>query len=150
MKLTTESVATVLELNLSPIIERWMKLVDTVPEISNIALSYDERSGYLPQLLEDLITRLRLKGYEQPSPTAPARDHGKVRFDQGYSVSMLVEESRLLQVSIFDILRLNQENLDVGLIMADVTAIADECDVQLKHTVAPFLEFEKLGNRPAA
>jgi hypothetical protein len=70
MSLTTETVATVLELELSPIIERWMKRVDKVPDLTSIALSYDDRIGYLPQLFEDLITRLRLKRDEHKPPTS--------------------------------------------------------------------------------
>jgi len=63
---------------------------------------------------------------------------------------MLVEESRILQVSIFDTLRLNQKELDASLMMADVMTIADECDAQLKHTVETFMELEKLGIRAVA
>ncbi len=57
---------------------------------------------------------------------------------------MLVEESRLLQVSIFDTLRLSQMNLDPNLLIPDVAVIADECDSQLKQTVETFMELEKI------
>jgi hypothetical protein len=57
--ITIETVATVLEQELVPTILRWMKRVDKVPELTTIALSYRERTGHLPRLIEDLITRLR-------------------------------------------------------------------------------------------
>ncbi|SRR6266481_6298148 len=60
MQIINERVATVLARELTPTIERWMKRVDQIPELTNIALSYDERTGHLPQLLEELISRLRL------------------------------------------------------------------------------------------
>ena len=63
---------------------------------------------------------------------------------------MLVEESRLLQVSIFDTLRLNQTSIDPTKLMPDVVTIADECDAQLKHTVETFMELEKPGKLAAA
>lgn len=145
-----ETVASVLEQNLKPTIERWMKRVDKVPELTKIPLSYQERTGHLPQLIEDLITRLRLEeGLKMPETTS-AHDHGKVRFAQGYSVPMLVEESRLLQVSIFDTLHRNQALLDTSIMLEDVVTIADECDAQLKHTVETFMELEKNSGRVAA
>jgi len=147
---TYESVATVLARELTATIAGWMQRVDKVPELTNISLSYDKRTGHLPQLLHDLILRLRLKEDEKMPETNSAHDHGKVRFDQGYSVLMLVEESRLLQVSIFDTLRLNQKELDASLMMADVMIIADECDAQLKHTVETFMELKKNGIRAVA
>jgi hypothetical protein len=147
---TIETVATVLERELRPTIARWMKRVDGVPDLTKIPLSEDQRMGHLPQLIEDLITRLRLKkGAEMPETTS-AHDHGKVRFDQGYSVPMMVEESRLLQVSLFETLHLNQKSLDTNILLEDVMTIADECDAQLKHTVETFMELENPGKLAAA
>jgi RHS repeat-associated protein len=121
-----------------------------VPELTNIHLDYKERTGHLPQLIADLITRLRLTADEQRPETTSAHDHGKVRFEQHYTVAMLVEESRLLQVSIFDTLRLNQNRLDLKMLLADVVTIADECDAQLRHTVETFMELEKRGKSAVA
>ena len=67
----------------------------------------------------------------------------QVRYRQGYAVPLLVEESRLLQVSIFDTLRINQTELEPQIMMCGVVIIADECDAQLKHTVETFMELEK-------
>src|ERR1700730_660199 len=147
---TNERVATVLTRELTPTIERWMSRVDEVPELTVIDLSYEERTGHLPQLLQDLITRLGLKENKKSPETTSAHDHGKVRFEQGYTVPMLVEESRLLQVSIFDTLRINQKSIDADRLMPDVVIIADECDAQLKHTVETFMELEKKGKKAAA
>lgn len=150
MMLINERVAAVLKRELKPTIERWMKRVDGIKELTRIPLSYDERTGHLPQLLADLITRLGLADNEKGPETTSAHDHGKVRFDQGYTVPMLVEESRLLQVSIFDTLRINQKSLDADHLMPDVVIIADECDAQLKHTVETFMELEKPGKLAVA
>ena len=150
MMLINERVAAVLKRELKPTIERWMKRVDGIKELTRIPLSYDERTGHLPQLLADLITRLGLKENQKSPETTSAHDHGKVRFEQGYTVPMLVEESRLLQVSIFDTLRMNQKSLNADRLMPDVVIIADECDAQLKHTVETFMELEKTGKLAVA
>ena len=47
---------------------------------------------------------------------------------------MLVEESRLFQVT-FHTLDLHQSELDQGQVLADVTVIADEVDLQLMQAV---------------
>jgi hypothetical protein len=147
---TIETVATVLERELRPTIARWMKRVDGVPDLTEIPLSEEQRMGHLPQLIEDLIARLRLKKGEEMPETSSAHNHGKVRFDQGYSVPMMVEESRLLQVSIFETLHLHQKVLDTNILLEDVMTIADECDAQLKHTVETFMELESPGKLAAA
>ncbi|HVZ61235.1 MAG TPA: hypothetical protein VG892_10670 [Terriglobales bacterium] len=142
-------VATVLEQELDATIERWMKRVMEVPELTRISLSYDDRTAHLPRLIQDLIVRLRLKPKAVAPTSTSAHDHGKVRFQQGYTVPMLVEESRLLQVSIFDTLQRAQKLLDPSMLMRDVVTIADECDAQLKHTVETFMDLEKRGKRGA-
>ena len=145
-----ETVATVLKRELKTTIEQWMKRVEKVPSLISIPLNYQERTGHLPQLLQDLVTRLGLERDAKHPETSSAHDHGKVRFKQGYSVPMLVEESRLLQVSIFDTLRRFQKSLDPHSMMDGVVTIADECDAQLKHTVETFMELEKLGHARVA
>jgi hypothetical protein len=147
---TIKTVATVLQRELRPTIARWMKRVDGVPDLTKIPLSEEQRMGHLPQLIEDLIARLRLKKGEEMPETSSAHNHGKVRFDQGYSVPMMVEESRLLQVSIFETLHLHQKVLDTNILLEDVMTIADECDAQLKHTVETFMELESPGKLAAA
>ena len=51
---------------------------------------------------------------------------------------MIIEESRILQVSIFDTLRKSLTTVDFSLLLADVMTIADECDSQLKQAVLSF------------
>jgi hypothetical protein len=68
-----------------------------------------------------------------------AVEHGKVRYSQGYSIPMMVEESRILQVSIFDTLQKNLSTVDFSLLLVDVMAIADEVDSQLKQAISSFM-----------
>jgi hypothetical protein len=51
---------------------------------------------------------------------------------------MLIEESRILQVSIFETLQNNLSSVDFSLLLLDVMTIADEVDSQLKQTVNSF------------
>jgi hypothetical protein len=48
---------------------------------------------------------------------------------------MLVEESRMLQVSIFHTLQRNLGSIDFSLLLNDVMTIADEVDWQLSQAM---------------
>jgi hypothetical protein len=52
---------------------------------------------------------------------------------------MLVEESRMLQVSIFQTLQNNLSTVDFSLLLVDVMAIADEVDSQLAQAMASYI-----------
>jgi hypothetical protein len=52
---------------------------------------------------------------------------------------MAVEESRLLQVTIFSTLHNNVKNLEFSSLLPDVVTIADEVDAQLKEQMLRFM-----------
>jgi len=113
--------------------------VNLIPNLTDIALSDVDRTGHLPQLFKDLISRLRLDRDVEPPTSIAAAEHGKVRFAQGYSVAMLVEESRIFQVSTFGTLYVHQDKLDQDQMLLDVITIADEADRQLMQSVNGFM-----------
>jgi DNA-binding response OmpR family regulator len=135
-----ERVASILERDVAVTIQEWLDRVDLESELTCVLLSREQRTGHLPKLLEELVHRLRVPrelGTKQVSEAAVA--HGKIRRSQGYSVSMIIEESRILQVSIFHTLEKNLSTVNFSLLLADVMTIADECDSQLKQTVTSFM-----------
>jgi len=67
-----------------------------------------------------------------------AADHGRLRQEQGYPVEMLIEESRLLQVSIFTTLHKNVKNLEFDTLLPSVVTIADEVVSQLRQQMKHF------------
>ena len=129
------SVADILERELKPTIKEWLRLVNLVPELTDTKLSDGDRTGHLPKLYHDLICRLRLAKDTKPPISIAAAAHGKVRRTQGYSASMLIEESRVFQVATFGTLHLHKSELDQNQLLLDVMVIADEVDAQLKETV---------------
>src|ERR1700730_6725367 len=136
---STDSVADILERELDRTIHDWMGMVEKDPELNRVPLNYEERTGHLPNLLHDGIARLRLdKGTRAPISVA-ASDHGKLRRKQGYTVAMVVDESRILQVCIFSTLHRNTNRVDFERLLPDVVIIADEVDAQLKQQVLCFL-----------
>jgi hypothetical protein len=53
---------------------------------------------------------------------------------------MVVEESRILQVSIFNTLQNNLRRVDFSKVLLDVITIADEVDSQLKQAMLSYVE----------
>ena len=133
------SVADILERELKPTIKDWLRRVNLVPELTDTKLSDADRTGHLTKLYHDLIRRLRLAKDAKPPISMAAAAHGKVRREQGYSASMLIEESRVFQVATFSTLHLHQSELDQNQLLLDVMVIADEVDAQLKETVSSLL-----------
>ena len=136
---SAESVADMLERELPSLIEEWLMRVEKEPDLIAIPLNYEERTGHLPHLLHDVISRLRLETGTKAPISKSAADHGDLRRKQGYTVAMAVEESRLLQVSIFTTLHNNVKQLEFSQLLPDVVTIADEVDAQLKEQMLRFM-----------
>jgi CheY-like chemotaxis protein len=137
--LAIQSVASILERDLDATIQNWMALVNRNEELTCIPLSYEERTGHLPRLLHDLIRRLRISPAVKALESIAAREHGDLRRKQGYTVPMVVEESRMLQVSVFATLQNNLRFVDFSRVLLDVMTIADEVDSQLKQAMLSYV-----------
>jgi CheY-like chemotaxis protein len=144
-----QSVAAILERDLAATIRDWMVLVEQDEQLSRIPLSFDDRAGHLPNLIADLIYRLRVHPTTKFN-SIPALQHGQLRRKQGYSVAMVVEESRFLQISIFGTLQNNLSNVDFSKVLLDVMTIADEVDSQLRDAMVGYSECQAASGWSAA
>jgi len=140
--ISVESVADILEREIQTVIEEWLMRVEKETDLMRIPMNREERTGHLPHLLHDVINRLRLDSGTKAPISKAAADHGVLRCEQGYTVAMAVEESRLLQVSIFTTLHNNVKHLEFAALLPDVVTIADEVDAQLKQQMLQFMAAE--------
>jgi hypothetical protein len=93
----------------------------------SISMDHEERCGHLPAVFRDLVCRLKSAnpiGRKMPISWDAAK-HGLHRRRQGYSAVMLVEESRMLQISIFQILQQNLDTIDFSVLLNGMMVIAD-------------------------
>jgi DNA-binding response OmpR family regulator len=137
-----ERVATILQRCTSEIVDDWLAKVKKSKELNHVSLSDQERAGYLPKLIDDLIIRLvepNVPGEKSDSLSKAAVAHGKMRQMQGYTPAMLVHDSRILQSTLFGTLRKNLSAIDFSLLLPDVMTIADEVDSQLTQAMDSFL-----------
>ena len=142
-----ERVAAILQRCANDIVKDWLTKVKKSKELDYVSLSDEERTGYLPKLIEDLVERLRAShnpGDESQSMgSAAALAHGKMRKLQGYTPAMLVHDSRMLQVTLFGTLQKNLSALDFSLVLPDVMTIADEVDSQLTQAMESYMGIEQ-------
>jgi len=136
-----DKVADILERETNAAINKWLGRVDAEPEIVSIPLTPQERCAHLPEMLRDVVTRLRnpLPLGTRALTSDAAHEHGCLRREQGYTAAMMVEESRMLQVSIFETLKLHGETMDMSDLMTDIMSIADEVDSQLAQAMTSYI-----------
>jgi CheY-like chemotaxis protein len=146
-----ESVATILEYSIQSTIDSWYERVGSDKRIAAVSMSREQRVGHLPKVLLDLVNRLRTfkpLGTRELVSVA-AEQHGRLRRQQGYSAAMMVEESRMLQVSIFETLQKNLACIDFSILLNGVMTIADEVDSQLSQAMDSYIDESLLQATPA-
>jgi DNA-binding response OmpR family regulator len=146
-----QRVSVVLRRCLPTILKDWLARAQLSSELNQVNLSNDERTGHLSKLIEDLVNRLDRNDppllHNGALFSHSAIEHGKLRCLQGYTSAMLVHESRILQVTLFETLQTNLSYLDFSLLLPDVMKIADEVDAQLTQSMESFTQAK---NRQAA
>ena len=139
--LAKEGVASILDRDLAITIENWLTRVELAADLAAIKLSPKDRTEYLPAMIGSITARLRavrkVEVVDCASSTAMAL--GQLRYRQGYTAPMIVQESRLLQVCIFETIQRNLSTVDFTKVLPDIMIIADEVDCQLKQAIASFL-----------
>jgi hypothetical protein len=146
-----QSVATILERSIESTIQAWFQRVGKEKKVTIVPMSREARTRYLPKLLMDLVNRLR-----SPLPlgsaelvSEAAHWHGRLRRQQGYTTEMVVEESRMLQVSIFETLQNNRDFIDYSVLLESVMVVADEVDSQLGQQMKSYNAESIHDERPA-
>jgi hypothetical protein len=107
-----------------------------------VPLTREQRCGHLLQSFRDLVARLRTGipfGSKGPLSTTAA-EHGILRRQLGYTVAMMVEESRIWQVCIFHALEKNLDSINFGVLLHQVMTIADEGDPRLRQAMKCYVE----------
>ncbi len=135
-----ETLSTILERTTGECIHDWYSEIEKEDDLMKIPLTRAERCSHLPPLFHDLVVRLLtftpLGSKEVRSEAASS--HGVERRRLGYTAAMMVEESRILQVTIFHTLQQNLGTIDFSVLLLGVMTIADEVDSQLTQAMRAY------------
>jgi ActR/RegA family two-component response regulator len=128
--------------NVMPISQDWLELVKKDPEISAIHMTDEERIGPIPRVLEVVLKVSRGQEIAE-SDRAAARDHGVLRRKQGFTVPLLIRESRLLHDAIGRCLQANLLAVQISYLISDLISIHRTKQMLLEESAAAFLNKKK-------
>jgi len=136
-----ETIASILNREFDLVTTLWLERMKQVTELRAFRLTVAERTANIREMVAAITERL-LSGRKEEAADhacAGAIAHGKLRFRQGYTVALMMQETRLLQVSIFEIIDQNLDTVDFTLLLPDLMTIADEMNSQSIQSVQSFM-----------
>ena len=128
----------VLEENRDFVIHEWVRNVEGHTELMRVKLSGIDRKDHIPELLDEAVERAR-GGLIGEKRRVVAEQHGILRYQQGYSVPMLVLESRLLQDEIAKCVRRNLLTIDMSHLISDLTNTWGTIASELQESIRAFM-----------
>jgi hypothetical protein len=135
-----EAIATVLERERDAIVQSWLATMTEIGSFAGSPISEREQTAHLPEALNEMLYRLR---YPQPLGlmtlfSMASLQHGARRRRQGLRSTVLVEETRALQVVLFQAIENNLDHIDLGQLPGTLMVIADEVNAQLLQSLSGY------------
>jgi len=125
--------------HLQSITDEWLQLCRADPELGVIRISDAERSDHVPRVIQQALGIALGDSLSDQTATA-AHDHGIVRKKQGFTVPLLIRETRLLQGIISHCVQVNLLAIDISHLLTDMISVNQTIQVLLEQSVVTFLE----------
>jgi len=141
--------------NSDAIIERWLKEIGADPRLTSIRISKEDRVDRFPLLLNDLANALDA-GQTQASAVSlnTAAVHGADRAQQGYTVPLLVAETRILNRVIAEVFQENILIMDLSRLIPEALKIGEYLHAFLEESIRAFqaakIPRQAASSKPAA
>ena len=136
----TQRLPDVIAKNRDAIVESWFQAAERDPDMKQIPMSREERVDHLPEVLDELVSFEKFAGETGAAACAAAARHGATRRKQGYTVSMLLEETRLLHAVIADYTQNVLLYVDVSYVIPDLIDVGDRLHRVLRASLETFLQ----------
>jgi YesN/AraC family two-component response regulator len=135
-------VASILRDHAADIEDRVLQKIKDEPPLDALSLAERARMYPVQPILEELAKILKSPGSDHSSHKLmqAARLRGQLWHEQGYTIPLLVENVRLLEKAIFEIIHENMLSLDLSFLMLDLARLNDTMVLQLKASLAAYLE----------
>jgi ActR/RegA family two-component response regulator len=147
-RVPTKRLALVIRENTYKIIACWTEQVRKDSRIAAIPSSEAERNQGLARLLEVLAAALEAHEVQIPAEEMNAAAiHGKNRARQGYTIPLLVAETRILNRVIAEILHENLLSMDLSTLIWDTLKLGEFLQAILEESTRAFQEMEKVSPR---
>jgi DNA-binding response OmpR family regulator len=128
--------------HLQSITHEWLQLCSADPELGAIEISDTERSDHVPRLIQQALGIAVGDGLSVKTTDA-ARAHGLLRRGQGFTVPLLVRETRILENTISRCVQSNLLAIEISHLLSDLISVHQTIQIQLEHSVSAFLDGDK-------
>ena len=129
--------------NSDEITRRWLNHVKLDPRLAAVRISDEERIDRLPLLLNDLANALEASSPQIPSEAlSAAAVHGTDRAAQGYTIPMLVTETRILNRVIADVLQENLLIINLSSLFPEALKVGEYLQTILEESIRVFQAIE--------
>jgi len=122
-------------------LQRTLIAMKANPLLQTVKLTDEERLDHVPGLMTGIVEQLRSEAPGQPT-RALLQDgarHGVLRRRQHYSESMLVEDVRMVDVSIYDAVQNGLLKLDLSRLIPDLRNVNNALSRHLQESIEAFL-----------
>jgi len=138
----TKRLSEVISDNISSITADWLELAKKDSELGAIKLNDIDRTDHVPRVLQVILKVSRGEEISDADRVA-AREHGVTRRKQGFTVPLLIRESRLLHDAISRCVQSNLLAVQISYLISDLISIHRTQQVLLEESVAAFLKGKK-------
>ncbi len=136
-------VAEIIAENRDAVVEDWLAIVESSPDLAEIRLDRGERVDDLPVVLDRLVDQLKTGAHDLTEPAArAASEHGEHRGQQGYTHQQLLLEGRILRKVLQRLIQRHLISVDISHLMSDLIALSEFLDQVFERSSAAFLHAE--------
>lgn len=141
-QIQTKRLSEIIAENIAEITSDWLELTKKDPDIGAIPLSDGDRTDHVPRVLNVILKVSRGEEISDADKKA-AQEHGAARRKQGFTVPLMIRESRLLHDSISRCVQSNLLEVQISYLISDLISIYRTQHVLLEESVAAFLRSRK-------
>jgi ActR/RegA family two-component response regulator len=139
-------VSTLIREHSEEIIEKWAEETERDPELKQLHLSRTSRINHLPGVLRQLANRLdKSPDINDKQEMESAWEHGRARRLQGYSIPLIVAESRILYGTIGNTAQSSLAEMDISSIIPDLILTSENLNAMLAESLRSFLAGEQIA-----
>jgi DNA-binding response OmpR family regulator len=120
------------------VVRRALERMKANPRLANIAFSDEERMDHIKIVLAEILRQVE-QGPQPEIHTRAGAKHGRTRKEQGYSLSMLVDDRRAIDAAIHDVIKGKLLELDLSSLLDDLELLNDSLDRQLQHSLDGYM-----------
>lgn len=139
-RLPAQVLADFLESHANKVMERALAAMKTHPRLSAVPLSDRERTDHIPAMLTEIVRQLRSRTPDHPTEAVcqAGIEHGEARRRQGYTQEMLVDDTRIIDSSIYSVVQDHLLNINLSNLIPDLSRLNDALEAHLQASLAAF------------